>query len=74
MGYGVSQVVWVFDQNPRLPIWWIKNSMGYYELWVLTGMGYRGVDCNTMHCFDAGINKKRNGGCEGAPVLPHFGA
>lgn len=33
---------------PRIPTWSLLNSMEFWRVWVIGGMGYERVDCN-MH-------------------------
>ena len=46
MGYGLLQTYGLWGQNFHPLTWWTEKGMGYESLWVITGMGYEGFDCN----------------------------
>ena len=45
MGYGLLETYGLWCAFPRPPTRWTGLAMGYYRLWVFTGMGYNRFDC-----------------------------
>jgi hypothetical protein len=48
MGYGLLETYGLWYAFPRPPSRWTGLAMGYYRLWVFTGMGYNRFDCTTV--------------------------
>ena len=51
MGYDLSKQAWVMGyglwlQNPCIPTQEMEKAMGFEGVWVIQGIGYKGVDCS----------------------------
>jgi hypothetical protein len=45
MDYWISEGYGLCVKLPHIPTWSLQNSMGFWRVWVIGGMGYERVDC-----------------------------
>jgi hypothetical protein len=46
MDYWISEGYGLWVELLCIPTWSFQNSMGFWRVWVIRGMGYERVDCS----------------------------